>query len=76
MARLQVLDLSMGTLGDAGAQALLDSPHLHAGSELRLDHHYVSAPLQAALRQRYPKVQLGDPQKIERDGERYVEVSE
>lgn len=76
VARLKVLDLSMGTLGDAGAQALLDSPHLHAGSELRLDHHYVSAPLQAALRQRYPKVQLGDPQKIERDGERYVEVSE
>lgn len=77
VAKLQVLDLSMGTLGDVGAQALLDSPHLDGILALNLTHHYIGPELQARLSKRFgPRVLLGDPQEEEDEGERFVEVSE
>lgn len=73
---LQELDLSMGTLGDAGAQALLDSPYLEQLAVLNLSHHYIGEPMQAKLRAKFRKVLLDDAQEPEDDGDRYVEVSE
>ncbi|WP_093797754.1 STM4015 family protein [Streptomyces sp. Wb2n-11] len=50
VARLDSLALSMGTLGDTGAQALLDGQPLTHLSELDLHHHYITEPLQQRLR--------------------------
>jgi len=51
VARLAVLDLSMGTLGDEGVTALLDGQPLIHLNRLDLWHHYISRPLQQRLRQ-------------------------
>lgn len=49
--RLETLDLSMGTLGDEGAAALLAGrPLTHLGL-LDLHHHYITEPLQQRLRE-------------------------
>lgn len=72
---LQTLDLSLGTLGDQGAQALLSSPHVVRPQRLNLSHHYISAEVQTRLRAAIPGVVLDDPQ--EPDGDyRYVAVGE
>jgi hypothetical protein len=75
VGRLHTLDLSLGTLGDAGAQALLDRPHVRALRRLDLSHHYISPTLQEQLRALPCNVVLDDPQE-EDDGERYVAVGE
>ena len=75
VATLDTLDLSLGTLGDEGAQALLKSPHLAALKRLDLSHHYISAPLQAQLRAAIPGVVLDDAQDPD-DEDRYVAVGE
>ncbi|UXI69455.1 STM4015 family protein [Tahibacter amnicola] len=67
------LDLSMGTIGDEGAQALLDSPYVAQLRTLDVSHHYISAPLAARLQALPVKVILDDAQD---DDERYVEVAE
>jgi hypothetical protein len=74
ITQLATLDLSLGTLGDAGAQALLDSPHTQGLARLDLSHHYISQPLQDKLRAAIPGVVLADPQDDEDD--RYVAVGE
>jgi hypothetical protein len=51
VARLEVLDLSMGTLGDEGAQALLGGHPLAHLRQLDLHHHYISKPFRQRLRQ-------------------------
>jgi hypothetical protein len=51
VARLEVLDLSMGTLGDEGAEALLGGQPLTHLQKLDLNHHYISDPFQQRLRQ-------------------------
>jgi hypothetical protein len=51
VARLEVLDLSMGTLGDEGAQALLGGHPLTHLRQLDLHHHYISKPFRQRLRQ-------------------------
>jgi hypothetical protein len=75
VALLQSLDLSHGTLGDTGAQALLVSPHARAVARLDLSHHYISEPVQERLRAALPGVVLDDPQE-EDDGYRFVAVGE
>jgi hypothetical protein len=75
VASLHTLDLSLGTLSDIGANALLASPHVGGLKKLDLSHHYISEPLQARLRAAIPGVVLADHQ----DGgenERYVAVGE
>ncbi len=48
--RLDVLDLSMGTLGDEGAAALLDGRPLTHLRKLDLHHHYIGEELQERIR--------------------------
>ncbi len=74
IAQLGELDLSLGTLGDVGAQALLASPHARGLARLDLSHHYICAPLQEQLRAAIPGVVLDDPQDDDED--RYVAVGE
>ena len=77
LGKLETLDLSMGTIGDEGAQALCESAHLAGLGTLDLSHHYISDTWQARLRALPCKVVLDDPQDAEdSDGDRYVAVSE
>lgn len=75
VASLEVLDLSLGTIGDAGAKALLASPHLAGLKRLDLSHHYISPELQEQLRAAIPGVVLDDAQEPD-DDDRYVAVGE
>ncbi|MFI2413829.1 STM4015 family protein [Streptomyces sp. NPDC018947] len=50
VARLEVLDLSMGTLGDEGAAALLDGQPLTHLKKLDLHHHYIGERLLERIR--------------------------
>jgi hypothetical protein len=75
VASLDTLDLSLGTLGDEGAQALLASPFVASLKRLDLSHHYISPPLQAQLRAAIPGVVLDDAQDP-KDDARYVAVGE
>ncbi|MGP4109498.1 STM4015 family protein [Streptomyces sp. 4N509B] len=50
VARLEVLDLSMGVLTDEGATALLDGQPLTHLKELDLHYHYITEPVQERLR--------------------------
>lgn len=51
VARLEVLDLSMGTLGDDGATALLGGQPLTHLKKLDLHHNYLSEPLRQRVRE-------------------------
>jgi hypothetical protein len=42
LERLEMLDLSLGTLGDAGVSALLDNPAVRKLKKLDIHHHYCS----------------------------------
>lgn len=75
LGSLQSLDLSLGTIGDIGAQALAESPNLGALERIDLSHHYISDEWQAKLRALPCQVALDDPEE-EDDGDRYVAVSE
>lgn len=80
LSQISVLDLSMGTLGDRGAEALLQSPYLPKLSEINLRHHFMTDPIVAKV-----KAALGDRVNVEEALEpntyngrsyRYVEVGE
>ena len=78
VARLHTLDLSLGILSDAGATALLSGQPLTHLRRLDLHHHYVSPELAARLVEELPgvEVDLSDAKEADRDGDRYVDVSE
>jgi hypothetical protein len=76
LGKLHTLDLSMGTLSDAGANALLASKHLGGLKVLNLEHHYVSDKLVAKLKALPLRVTMGAAEKEYDPGERYVAVSE
>ncbi|MFC9897226.1 STM4015 family protein [Nocardia sp. NPDC127579] len=83
VARLTTLDLSMGTLGDEGAAALLEGQPLTHLKTLDLHHHFVSSTLRerltAALRPYDVEVILTDDEEAEFDDDRewrYVAVGE
>jgi hypothetical protein len=77
VAQLESLDLSLGTLGDEGMAALLAGQPLDHLRTLDLSHHYISAAMQARVRQAWPGVEidLSDQQKEGRWG-RYIAVAE
>lgn len=75
LASLHTLDLSLGTIGDAGAQALFESESVRGLKRLDLSHHYITKPWQDKLSTLPCQVVLDDPQD-EDDGDRYVAVSE
>ena len=79
VAQLDILDLSLGTIGDTGAAALLNGSQLGNLKRLDLSHHYISEENQAKLKALPFAVALDDPQEAdEDDGEtyRYVAVGE
>lgn len=81
VAGLGSLSLSMGTLGDEGAQALLAGQPLTHLDELDLDHHFMSAAwtgrIREALEPHGVRVKAEPVHDIDEDDEwRYVAVSE
>ncbi|MER7788840.1 STM4015 family protein [Streptomyces sp. NPDC097640] len=87
VAQLASLDLSMGTLTDAGAEALLEGQPLTHLIALDLHHHYLSEKLAQRVRDTLEpsgvEVDLSEPQQAERydwdesnEEHRYVAVSE
>lgn len=77
--RIEVLDLSLGTLGDRGAAALLQSGKLAGLKSLDVMHHYMSEEMVGKLRSATPNLIVDDPQEPDEwDGEEhyYVAVSE
>jgi hypothetical protein len=76
LKKLQVLDLSMGTLGDVGAQALLDSPDIKNLKMLVLNHHYMSNNMMDKMKGLGITVDMQDQEEADEDGDRYIEVSE
>ncbi|MFI6481925.1 STM4015 family protein [Nonomuraea sp. NPDC050663] len=79
VARLETLDLSMGTFGDEGAEALLAGQPLTHLKRLNLDNQYMSEEMLGRLLEALPGVEV--PHKAGETyggspGERYIEVSE
>lgn len=73
--QLEVLDLSLGTLGDQGAQALLKSDAIKGLKKLDLHHHYIGETLRNQLSALDIAVDLSDIEE-EDDSYRYIAVSE
>lgn len=77
--RIKVLDLSMGTLTDKGAEALLESSRVKRLDYLDLHHHYISQSVVKRLQALGIPINLNDRQQEEvSDGEvwRFIAVSE
>lgn len=77
--RLKVLDLSMGTLSNAGGEALLQAaPHLSHLERLDLDHHYCSDEITAKLKALGGHIHIGEKVRTyeDEDDYRYVAVGE
>ncbi|GIE82148.1 hypothetical protein Aph02nite_80980 [Actinoplanes philippinensis] len=77
VARLTDLDLSLGVLGDTGAETLLAGQSLTHLRRLDLSHHFMSAEMAQRVVDELPgvEVDVSDPQQEEEWG-RYTAVSE
>lgn len=77
VAQLEVLDLSLGALGDEGAAALLAGQPLDHLAKLDLQHNYLSGKMAARLRGAWPGVEVDVSERQEADdGDRYIAVAE
>ncbi|MFI6821016.1 STM4015 family protein [Micromonospora sp. NPDC050187] len=81
VARLEVLDLSRGTMTDAGVDALLAGQPLTHLRQLDLYHHYLSDEAAQRVVARLPgvRVDVSDPQEADEDDDevyRYTAVGE
>ncbi|MEU0988717.1 STM4015 family protein [Streptomyces sp. NPDC005953] len=85
VARLHTLDLSMGTLGDEGAEALLNGQPLTHLRRLDLHHHFLSAPMVERLEATFAgtdvsidlsEAELGETEADEDNDHRYTSVAE
>ena len=81
VARLEELDLSLGTLGDEGAVALLAGQPLTHLKRLDLHHHFMSAEMTERLAAALPGVDLdvseaAEPEVWDGVAHRYIAVSE
>lgn len=65
MERIEVLDLSLGTLTDTGAEALLQSPAIRKLKKLDIHHHYCSEEMVQKLEQLGIVVDASERQPIE-----------
>ncbi len=75
--RLETLDFSGGTLGDQGAQFLLESARIKQLKKLDLHHHFLSESMIEQLQQLPLTVDLSEVQSQEyEDDYRYVQASE
>ncbi len=75
LGQLHTLDLSMGTLTDLGANALLSNPAIKNLHFLNLDHHYMSDEMMEKIKSLAIPVSMND-REVDDDGYRYIEVSE
>lgn len=75
LATLPKLDLSMGTLGDAGAEALIRSPYIQGLGSLDVRHHYMSGSVVKRLQQLSLTLHIDEAEEAD-EGNRYVEVGE
>ncbi|RAU99875.1 STM4015 family protein [Paenibacillus sp. YN15] len=73
--QLHTLDLSMGTLSDAGAEALLNSDRVKKLQRLDLSHHYMSEKMIKRWKQSGLNVDVSDAQG-EDDEYRYPALTE
>ncbi|GAB3081910.1 STM4015 family protein [Micromonospora schwarzwaldensis] len=73
VGRLEVLDLSMGVLGDTGAAALLAGQPLTHLRRLDLHHHFLSEPVAASVVAALPgvEVDVADAQTADKYDGRY-----
>jgi predicted DNA-binding WGR domain protein len=76
ITRLKGLDLSMGTISDRGAEALLACPAVAGLRWLNLRHNYFSEAMIKRLKGICAEVNLSDRIKADGPNDRYVEVSE
>ncbi len=77
VARLASLHLGLGTLSDAGAEALLSGQPLTHLEELDLRHHFLSEPMMRRLREVLePSGVKVDLEEREQSTNRYVAVGE
>jgi predicted DNA-binding WGR domain protein len=72
VSRLKGLDLSMGTLSDVGAAALLESASVRTLKHLNLRHHFMSVPVTATMRGLPMDVNVAD--RLDEDEERRAEA--
>jgi hypothetical protein len=79
LSRVKRLDLSMGTLSDAGVDALVASPAVRALQHIDIEHHFVSEAGVAKLSALGIDVKAANRQKPDTYGggeHRYIAVSE
>jgi hypothetical protein len=77
LGRLETFDLSMGTLGDDGAKALVASPAIANLKHLDISHHYVSDEVVALLKSKTVSLDASEKERSTGDGEdRYISVGE
>jgi hypothetical protein len=74
--RLETLDISMGTLSDVGARALLESASVAKLKKLDIHHNYIPADLLEKLKGLGPEVDASDSEGETDPDDRYVEVAE
>lgn len=74
--QLHTIDLSMGTLSDTGAQALLDSANIKKIQFLNLNHHYMSDGMMEKMKGLGIAVSMEDQETEYDDYGKYIEVSE
>ncbi len=74
--QIEVLDLSLGTLGDKGAQSLVESPKIKNLKKLDLHYHYMSKEMMKKIKDIGITVDVSDQQDEEDEEDRYVSVSE
>ncbi|WP_425310446.1 STM4015 family protein [Ammonicoccus fulvus] len=75
--RLQVLDLSLGILTDAGGKALLNEPRVRNLGFLNLEHHWMTDAVAVRFRDLGISVDLSDPMHgMDVDDFRYVAIGE
>jgi hypothetical protein len=75
LARIETLDLSLGTLGDPGGEALLAAPATKKLKKLDLHYHFISPAVARRFAQLGIDVDLSD-EHGEGDDDRYVSVGE
>lgn len=80
LPQLETLDLSMGTLTDSGAEALLAQPdRFRSLKKLDVSHHFLSNEMMERLQSLPCQVDISDQQDADVDGDeiyRYIAVSE
>lgn len=76
LERLEVLDLSLGTLGDRGVKALLTAPAFAKLKKFDMHHHYVSEEVLKQLTALGIEINAEDAQGDADEDDRYVSIGE